>query len=243
MYSAVRTLAALVHPTQPQWRPIRALPFQEAAIQWIEQTETVATAAVAAAATSGLAIDVKAAAKLGASVWRETSTHLLKTAKNGISGERVVERSGAGAGNEEARRGGGQNQSVGKAVAPSALSVLCSIVREEGSYDGLAAAARDSEKIDVGDAPFSGECLRGVKASHHSDDTSTARLAALRVLLHTCRASSSVAHAFAAFHGGAAVQALLGRLCLPEGNTLGGKVRRRKRTIDRFCAEACRVHF
>lgn len=250
--SAVHALALLVHPRGPQWAPIRAMPFREATSEQTRSRNGVAVADAGVAATaSGLAVYIKAAAELGASVWRETSMHLLKTARTGSGG-----RDGGGGGDSmmpetarggEGRGGGGSGSDpyfVGtKVVATSALSVLCAILCEDAHCDGLTTVKRDCSQNTI--APSSDESLRGL-AVRPRDDAAAVRLAALRVLLHTCRSSADVAHEFAAFGGGVAVQALLARLCLPINSSTsgGGKVRHAELHTNVFLSEIgnkCRV--
>lgn len=215
--SAVHALALLVHPMGSQWEPIRAMPFREATSENMRSRNVIAITS-----TSGLAGHVKAAAELGASVWRETSTHLLKTSRSGGGGR--AGNGGAMSGTvrgEEKSGGSGEAYVMGKAVATSALSVLCSILCEEDAHSESLAAAKTNFSQDIV-APSSEESLRDSAMCPPREDAAAVRLAALRVLLHTCRSSSAVAHAFTAFCGGAAVQALLARLCLPMKNPTNG---------------------
>lgn len=217
--SCVRALACLVHPTGPQWAPIRVTPLREAAVNERGAGSPSVTNAVAAA-SSGLAIDMRAAVDLGASVWRETATHLLqmgKSAAGGGCGSGGNDEGGVGleatAVTLENGRGGSHVSSGTEATSftTSAVSSLCGIICE--AADG-SAAPRGGEENRFEAPSYDASAVRGGSPTAGGDGgDSGVRLAALRVLLHTSRASARVAHAIAAFDEGSAVQALLGWLC------------------------------
>ena len=244
---AVRALAQLVHPTGPQWRPLRALPFGEAA----------AAAAAAAAAVNrhrrrqglrcrapspampmeekpstgaGVAVDVSAAVELGASVWRQTAKHLLEGADNG-GGDGGDGGTGSGGGSFRAHSGNlavaeGEAEASGVNAVAALCAILCEADEGSGRSDAALSSADSGEGGVVGAvaAPFCGQPRRSFEKSGGGGGggggggEDVTRLAALRVLLHACRASPGVAHAIVAFGGGAAVQALTGRLSLPSAD-------------------------
>lgn len=229
--SCVRALACLVHPTGPQWAPIRATPLREAAVD-DRGTESPLVANAVAAASSGLAIDMRAAVDLGASVWRETATHLLKMGRSAGGGGCGSGGNGEGGVGLEATaatlengRGGIHISSVGDATSftTSAVSSLCGIICEAA---GGSAAPRGGEENRFEALSYDAYAVRGGSPTAGGDGgDGGVRLAALRVLLHTSRASARVAHAIAAFDEGAAVQALLGQLCFATRRRNGINVR------------------
>lgn len=98
--------------------------------------------------------------------------------------------------------------------------------RDETATAAAAAAAAAA-------APFCGQHVGRGRSSERDGDGGggggggrgdTTRSAALRVLLHACRSSPGVARAIVTFDGGAAVQTLLGRLCLPPSSRAGPNV-------------------
>lgn len=200
---AVLALANLVHSTGAQWAPIRAMPFHGTAGRRADSTPL-------SAGTSGLAVDVRAAVELGTSVWRQTATHLLETS-----------RSGGGDGDdggltvgEKLDPDGGDGQNGGRDAFDTAIAALCRILCEAGDLSSSPPASKireENESVDA--APFCGGGI--LRRSSSSQSGGAMRLAALRVLLHCCRASPDVAHAIVAFDRGAAVQAVLDRLSLP----------------------------
>lgn len=102
--SCVRALACLVHPTGPQWAPIRQTPFLEASGErgvGSPTSATVAAAAAALAVSGGLAIDMRAAVDLGSSVWRETATHLLRIGGGSAGGGGGGSGGGGGGGDDD----------------------------------------------------------------------------------------------------------------------------------------------
>ncbi|CAM9750929.1 unnamed protein product [Ectocarpus fasciculatus] len=288
---AVRALSLLVQPTGPQWRPIRPMPFREAAAaaaaaaaatqqqQQEEQRFRLASSQPPSplAAAAGLDVDMKAAVELASSVWRQTAQQLLEDTTSG--GNRG---NGTGTGGGS-RRGGGENNAslataeedgggggggggldfFGEEAGPdrgvrdrrgppttNPVAVLCGIICdvEEDEEDatrwdspGSAAYHRDeiAAATTAAAAPFCGQHVGRRRSSEGGGDGGggdggggrgdTTRSAALRVLLHSCRASPGVARAIVAFDGGAAVQALLGRLCLPPSSQAGPNVSAKNR--------------
>lgn len=217
--SCVRALACLVHPTGPQWAPIRATPLREATVDE-RGTGSPSVVNAVAAASSGLAIDMKAAVDLGASVWRETATHLLKMGGSaggggcgsGGNGEGGVGIEATASMLENDGRSGSRVSSGGEAISftTSAVSSLCGIIC--AAADGRT-ASRGGEENRFEAPPYDASAVRRRSPAAGGDGGDDGvRLAALRVLLHTSRVSAHIAHAIAAFDEGAAVQALLGRL-------------------------------
>lgn len=242
---AVRALACLVHPSGPHWRPIRPMPFSEAAVaaaagqQQQQQRQycaasspsSVAAATANPSTAAGLAVDVNAAVELATSVWRQTAKHLLERTENSGSGGRSGDNSSGG--------GGGRVDVAAAAVAAegkglgfNAVATLCGILCQTRNSEGCCDSADDSVRIHHGGgtpaaaatAPFCGHFVSPRGSSEKGGGPGGTREAALRVLLHSCRASPGIAHAVAAFDGGAAVQALLGRLCLPSVPDTGPNV-------------------
>lgn len=218
VHPAVRVLARLVHPTGAQWAPICAMPFHEAtARRRLGSTIPVAIA-------SGHAVDAKAAAELGASVWQQTAKHLLEAGGCDGSGgsdeeSAVPSPTARGAGSGRGRRGINEADN-------SAIGVLCRVLCDAEEFSCGSATSR---------GPEGGSTAQAIDRSAGSRDRSSGgqdvKIAALRVLLHGCRASFGVAHAVAAFDGGAIVQALLDRLCLPsttEGAAANVSIKRPK---------------
>lgn len=200
-----------------------------------------------AAAAAAVAVDMTAAAELAASVWRQTAKQLLENSTSradggdgGRSNRSGSSGGGGGGGGGSRRENGGAGVAadweagvdIGAActghgnirgtASSNALATLCGIVcdvEEEEQVSGC----RDSTAGSVDDrrggtAPFCGQSIarrRPLGDGGRSGDTLL--LAALRVLLHTCRVSPGVAEVVVAFEGGNAVQALLGRLHLPVG--------------------------
>lgn len=159
-----------------------------------------------------------AAVELAASVWGQTAKHLLERAEGG---------GGGGGGHHEH----GANLATATAAEEypgvSAVAALCTILCEAGKIagcsDDAAGSRADSGERDIAvsaiAAPFHGQLRRSFeKGSDGEGVADAARLAALRVLLHACRASSGVARTIVAFGGGAAVQVLLGQLSRPSAS-------------------------
>lgn len=221
--------------------PFRDAAAPAAATSATDRTVSTTVAATSPIAIkTRLPMDVSAAVDLAESVCRETSTHLLKEeARNYTDGGRGHPREhpvtgvgvGVDVGNSD-KNNDGDGRHSGEEKSNSALSALCSILCEEDvSCRAAATVVTNTVTSQKGGQemifPSSDASLLEPQRSavtdndkadydeHDHDQAVEARLAALRVLLHSCRASSSVAHAFAAFDGGTAVQALLGRLCLP----------------------------
>ncbi|CAM9176832.1 unnamed protein product [Laminaria digitata] len=201
VHPAVRALARLVHPTGAQWAPIRAMPFHEATAR------CRLGLTIPAAVASGRAVDTTAAAELGASVWRQTAKSLLEAdgcdESDGSDEEGAVSSAAA----RGAESGGGR-RGIGEADDNSAIGVLCRVLCDPGKLSCGSATARGPEGVST--PPALGYSAGSRDRSGAGQDV---RIAALRVLLHACRASFGVAHAVAAFDGGATVQALLDRLC------------------------------
>lgn len=202
IHPAVRALARLVHPTGAQWAPIRAMPFHEAtARRRLGLTTPVAVA-------SGRAVDAKAAAELGASVWQQTAKHLLEVDDcDGSSGS--DEEGAASLAATMGPESGSERRGIEEADN-SAIGVLCRVLCDAGDLSYGSATFRGPEGVSTPPA-----LSQSVSSGDRSGAGQDVQIAALRVLLHACRESFAVAHAVAAFDGGATVQALLDRLCSP----------------------------
>lgn len=202
VHPAVRALARLVHPTGAQWAPISAMPFHEAtARRRLGLTIPVEVA-------SGRAVDAKAAAELGASVWQQTAKHVLDVdgcdGSSGSDEEAAVSLAPAiGAESGKGQRGIREENN-------SAIGVLCRVLCDAGDMSCGSAPSGGPEGVST--PPALGHSVGSEDRPGASQDV---QIAALRVLLHACRASFGVAYAVAAFNGGATVQALLDRLCSP----------------------------
>ena len=202
VHPAVCALARLVHPTGAQWAPIRTMPFHEATARRRLGLK------IPVAVASGLAVGAKAAAELGASVWQQTAKHLLEV--DGCEGSSGSDEEGAvslaAAMSAESGRG---RRGIGEADN-SAIDVLCRVLCDAGDLSCGSETSRGPEGVStpptVDHSVGSRDC---------SGASQRVQIAALRVLLHACRASFGVAHAVATFDGGATVQALLDRLCSP----------------------------
>lgn len=202
VHPAVRALARLVHPTGAQWTPILAMPFHEATAQGRLGLP------IPVEVSNGRAVDAKAAAELGASVWQQTAKHLLEV--DGCDGSSGSDEEGAvslvaamGADSGRGHRGIGEADN-------SAIGVLCRILCDAGDLSCGSATSGGPEGVST--PPALGH---SVGSEDRPGTSQGVQIAALRVLLHVCRASFDVAHAVAAFDGGATVQALLDRLCSP----------------------------
>lgn len=217
--AAICALAGLVHPTGAQWVPIRAMPLAEATID-----------ACGIGATVGqdwLAAEIKAAVDLGLSVCLQTATNLLENAPQDSSD---VNHSGVSGDLGSTYQNGRHEEERHEPHSTTAIEVLCGILCSEGK-DGHGGGSVGVVDLDdtpnrANTAPF---CDQSVSRYHDrrevelqslpSPSPSSAggrlqvTLAALRLLLHACRASSGVAHAIADYDGGTVVQALLKRLC------------------------------
>lgn len=221
---AVRALAQLVHSTGPQWCPLRPMPFGEGAAaakehqhqQGRHHRASSPSASTARPSTSaGIAVDVNAAVELAASVWRQTAKNLLETADDG----------GDGGGSGDCEHGRATLAAAAAAAAEeagskgvNAVAVLCTIVCEVNWNVGCAGESDVGVGAVAGafGAPFCGQPRRSFEGGGLSGPTDSTRLATLRVLLQVCRASPGVAHAVAAFGGGAVVRALLRQASLPS---------------------------
>lgn len=157
--------------------------------------------------------DLEVAFELATSVWWETATHLLMKARES-HGKRDL--SGAEEPGEDCGQCNAAEYSGEEKSGTDVLSVLSWILRMEGGALGV-----DPEGTHKA-ASVLVESSENLAAEPSAD---TLRLAALRVLLHTCRASPSVALAFAASGGGAAIPVMLQRLNGPIGMKSDSEVR------------------
>ena len=231
---AARALAQLVHPTGSQWRPLRALPFGEAATTTAaasqhrrpklgrhrrDSSPRSVPMVEPSSTRAGMAVDVTAAVELAASVWGQTAKHLLERAEGGGGGGGGYHEHGA---NLEAATAA-EEGSQGVSAVAALCTILCEAGKIAGCSDDAAGSRADSGERDIAvsaiAAPFHGQLRRSFEKGSNGEGVADAtRLAALRVLLHACRASSGVAHAIVAFGGGAAVQVLLGQLSRPSAS-------------------------
>lgn len=233
--AAARALAQLVHPTGLQWRPLRPMPFGEAAAaaaanrhqrrqrrrRGVSSPPSVSMTGPSTA--PGIVVDVNAAVELATSVWRQTAKHLLESAEGGGNAGCGGNINGGGGGDSEhgALLAAAEEEEASGINAVAALCVvLCAGEKKNASCsdDAADSSAGGSERgiTAAAAAPFCGQS-QSRRPFENGGGPDATRLAALRVLLHACRASPGVAHAIAAFDGGAAVRALLGQASPPPG--------------------------
>ena len=202
VHPAVRALARLVHPTGAQWAPICAMPFHEATARRRQGLF------IPVAIASGHAVDAKAAAEFAASVWQQTAKHLLEA--GGCDGSGGSDEEGAiSSASVRCAESGRGRRGMGEAET-TAIGVLCRVLCDAEEFSCGSVISRGPGGVST---PPAFDHSAG--ARDRSDGGQDVKIAALRVLLHGCRASFGVARAVAAFDGGAIVQALLDRLCLP----------------------------
>lgn len=243
---AVRALAYLVHPMGLQWRPIRPMPFSEAAAAVdqhqhqqrrrycsVSSPSSEAAAAAKPSTAAGLAVDVNAAVELATSVWQQTAKHLLARAKNSRDGGRGGDNSvGGGSGRVGLAAAAAMVTDEEEDLAVNAVAALCGILcqteKNESCCNSACSSAHDHSVVGIpaaaAAAPFCGQFVAPRGVTGKGDGLDETRSAALRVLLHACRASPGIAHAIAAFNRGAAVEVLLARLCLPSVADTGPNV-------------------
>lgn len=174
--------------------------------------ELRAGSANSVAVTSGLAVDMKAAAELGASVWQQTATYLLEATSRG---ESSIISEGNGVGGGIGSPDGGLDRC--NISNTNAIAVICAILCE-AEEDSVSGHTERSKEWEANSATTS-FCDQQADSEVSSCNGSRRgwKLDALRVLLHTCRVSPGVAHAVVAFKEGAIVQTLLGGLWLQAG--------------------------